>query len=325
MVVALKTLSARKRIVMPGIVLMALLSAMLVFHVKAGLPPKLTSRQQTDWLATTQVLVDSPVSEEANINESISPGVSRASIYGELMTSNAVLDLISAAAHIPAAEIFVNGPVDSSGQRVVHNAAALPSGAPSPYSIQLTADNALPTIVMAAQAPTEAQALALANASSAGLTSYVDGLENSQGVAPEKRVVIRSMGKPTVGPVTSGIAPVLIVPICLALSAIWCVMVLLAVRFRRAWREAELEPEVPLPAPRQIAAVAGRPAPRIASRSSTTLDRTRAPHEVPERSNGEPSLDRDATGAHTFETGDSASEELPAEEDAERAPQRLTG
>src|SRR6185437_4012739 len=164
----------------------------------------------------------------------------RASVYANLMTSQSLVKLIAKQAAIPSSQITVAGPIGTNGTRTVRGA---PSGVTS-YSLQLDTDITQPTIRISATAPSAKAAAALANGSGAALNSYVTHLENAQQVTKKRRADIRQLGAATETRAQTGAAPILVVPIFLAIALLWCLLVLFVTRFVAAWRHA---PELPPP------------------------------------------------------------------------------
>jgi hypothetical protein len=225
-VLSLKALWQRRLYVVPGLVL-ALLLALLV--VSPG--------RQRVWVASAQVLTDAQISAIGNLNQGFDPLVPRATVYANLMTSPALVQLISQAAHIPADVIAVTGPLGTNGQRAQHGATAVAPGGRK-YTLRLDTDVTQPIIRITAQAPTSRSALALANGAAAGLTTYVTQFELAQAIPQRHRVDVRELGPAIESPSDSGITPLLFFPLFIGLSVVWCMLVLFASRFAHTWRNA---------------------------------------------------------------------------------------
>jgi hypothetical protein len=226
-VLSLKTLWARRIYVAVGLVLAAALSSLLIVH----------GHRARVWVANSVVLVDSQPSAIGDIYAGLGALDPRASMYGNLMTSTAIVNRIGVAAGIPGDEIAVTGPILTTGGRSQHGAAVLLGGRAA-YTLQIDTDQAQPTIRITARAPTSAAALALATGAGTGLASYVTSVENSEQVSPNHRIEVRGLGQPTEGSSQSGLKPVYAVVIFIALSIMWCMLVLFVSRFRQTWRLA---------------------------------------------------------------------------------------
>jgi hypothetical protein len=236
LVLSLKALWHRRRYVVAGLALSCLLALFVVFDVHV-FPPNLKSRRHRVWVSTAQVLTDAERSAIGNLNQGFDPLVPRATVYANIMTSPALVQLIGQAARIPADEISVAGPIGTNGQRPQHGATAEAPGGVK-YSLQLDTDETQPIIRITAKAPTSRSALALANAAAAGLTSYVTQYEVAQAVPQRNRIDIRELGPAIESPSDTGIEPIYFVPIYLVLSIACCMLVLFVHRFRQSWRAA---------------------------------------------------------------------------------------
>jgi hypothetical protein len=224
-VLSLKALWARRIYVAVGLVLAAGVSMLLVVN----------GHRARVWVANSVVLVDSQPSAIGDINQGLGPLPPLASVYGNLMTSTAVVNRIGVAAGISGDEIAVAGPIATNGGRPQHGATVLLGGRAA-YTLQIDTDQAQPLIRITARAPTSTAALALATGAGTGLASYVTSVENSEQVPPDHRIAVRGLGQPTEGSSQSGLKPMYAVLIFIALSIIWCMLVLFVSRFRQTWR-----------------------------------------------------------------------------------------
>jgi hypothetical protein len=149
--------------------------------------------------------------------------------------------LVGQKAGIPGDQIFAAGPVDPSVPRVVEEPTAVQrnveiTGETTPYRLNFNDDPNLPTIGIYAQAPNTAQAIKLADASAVGLEQYVASLQSAGNTPPQARVVIRQLGSANGGVVDGGISKSLALMTFVAVFVLWCVLILLAGRFRETWR-----------------------------------------------------------------------------------------
>jgi hypothetical protein len=234
LVLSLKTLWSRRILVAVGLVAAAALTLLITFQVRLA-PPGLASRQQRAWVAEAVLLVDSQPSPIGDVNQGLGGLIPLATLDANLMTGSTIVNDIAAAAKIPSDEIAMSGPAGSGGGRSQHGATVPATGA-ARYLVQLDTDGTEPLIRITTKAPTSAAALALANGAGAGLASYVTSVENGERVAQTNRIAISNLGQPTARPSESGIRPVLGIPIFGALALAWCMLVLLASRFRQTWR-----------------------------------------------------------------------------------------
>ena len=110
------------------------------------------------------------------------------------------------------------------------------TGETTPYRLNFDTDPNLPTIGIYAQAPTTKQSIALADAAAASLSQYVTSLENTGSVPPKSRIAIRQLGEANGAVVDGGISKAIAGMTFIGVFLVWCVLVLLAARFRETWR-----------------------------------------------------------------------------------------
>ena len=72
------------------------------------------------------------------------------------------------------------------------------------YRLRFENNPVLPIVSVFAQAPTEAEAIALANAAPRALRTYIDEIQDRQDTPEDRRVVIRKLGDATGGVVNEG-------------------------------------------------------------------------------------------------------------------------
>ena len=200
-ILILRELVGRWRILAIGVAVATVVAVLSVYRVDgSGLRPRALVHSS----ASTQVLVDSDSSVLGNVAGSLEPLASRASIYANFMTSPAVLNLIARRIGLSGQQLYAAGPVSVDQPRVVQEPTALRrnveiTGETIPYRLGFESQANLPTIAINSQAPTTAQAIALANAAAAGVEEYVANSETANNVTPSDRVVIRQLG-PAQGP-----------------------------------------------------------------------------------------------------------------------------
>jgi hypothetical protein len=221
--------------------LVALVAAVLSVYRLDGLGLKSRSLQYSS--ATTQVFVDSPSSVLGNLTQSVDPLQARATVYANFMASPTVLNLIGAKAGIPGDQIYAAGPIDPLVPRIVQEPTAVQrnvqiTGETTPYRLNFNSDPNLPTIGIYAQAPSTVESVRLAEASVQALKQYVAGLQSSENIPPQSRTVIRQLGNANGHVVDGGIGKALACITFLAVALLWCILILVSVRFRRNWRES---------------------------------------------------------------------------------------
>jgi len=237
---ALRTLAQRPRALAVGVLIAAVAAILSVYSLNGG---KLKARSLQHSSASTQVIVDSQKSVLGNATQPFEPLAQRAWVYANFMTSPSFLDVVGKQVGLTGAQLYAAGPVNVNEPRSEQEPTDLKrnvqiTGETKPYRLSYEAQEKLPTITINSQAPTTAQAVALANAAAGGLQSYVATSESEEGITPGSRVVIRQLGPASGAVVDGGISKSLAAMVFVLVFVLWCILVLLAGRFRRAWRES---------------------------------------------------------------------------------------
>jgi hypothetical protein len=230
---------SRRRVALAIGVLLAIAAAIFSVYRLDGLKLKPRALQYSS--ASTQVFVDTPSSILGNLGPSFEPLQARATVYANFMASPTFLVLVGQHAGILGEQIYAAGPVDPSVPRVVQEPTAVQrnveiTGETTPYRLNFNSDPNLPTIGIYAQAPNTKQAIQLANASAVSLEQYVTSLQNAGHTPAQSRVVIRQLGHANGGIVNGGISKALAGMAFVGVFLLWCILVLLAGRFRETWR-----------------------------------------------------------------------------------------
>ncbi len=234
----LRELTRRRLLLAAGVVVAVLAAVLSVYHVNGT---KLTPRSLQYASASTQLLIDTPQSSLGDVAQDLQPLITRATIVANVMASPAAAALIGRYSGIPGDQIYAAGPVDPLEPRTVTEPTALKrntevTGETEPYRLQFFADPTLPTIGVTTQAPTTAQALALANGSASAISSYLQTLQTQERIPTQSWVTVRQLGTPIGGIVDGGISKKLAGIVFVAVLAFWCVLILLVARFRENWR-----------------------------------------------------------------------------------------
>ncbi len=174
-------------------------SIVVVLAVLAAVAARLTSHSVPTGVATTQILVDSPSSELANLNQDPTPLISRASVFAQVMTSDTVLQDIARAANLPPSQLTAAGPYSGSGEVLD---AVTPAEARSsqlvrekaPYRLTFVAQQNEPVITATVQGPTELEAARVADAVYAGTKAYVAAAQREGNTPSEHKVTLRQLG-----------------------------------------------------------------------------------------------------------------------------------
>lgn len=240
---ALRELWSHKVLLAAGFAV-ALVAAVISVSNVSLLPPKLNEGTLEYYSARTQILVDSEDSSIGDLHRDLSPMVARANVYSRFLTTPAALDVIGARAGIPANEIYAEGPYQLGQARFIQEPTAERRGSQlvgrqAPYRLRFDSDPELPIVTVYAEAPNSNQATDLANGVASGLSDYVTGLQDKQGVPKSRRVAIRQLGSTTGAPVTPGANTKVALFVFVIVFGLWCVCILLTGRLFAAWREAD--------------------------------------------------------------------------------------
>jgi hypothetical protein len=237
----LKILWQRRRLVALGAVI-AVLAAILSVYQVGLFPPSLHSRTNVFATASTQLLVDTPDSAFADLANDLTPLETRASVFARFLASPAALELIAREAKLPLDSIEAQGPYDinlpviqqepTAGQR---SSQIIGEGAL--YRLRFENNPVLPIVSVFAQAPTQDQATALANAAPRALRAYVKGIQARQHTPADRRVVIRKLGNATGGVVNAGANVQIGVLVFLVVFGAWCMLLIPAQTLARGWRK----------------------------------------------------------------------------------------
>jgi hypothetical protein len=236
----LKMLWNRRRLVALGAAI-ALLAALLSIYRIGIFPPSLESRTNVFATASTQLLVDTSDSAFADVANDLTPLETRASVFARFMASPTALVLIARDAKLPVSSIEAQGPYDSNlpviqqeptaGQR-----SSQIIGESALYRLRFENNPVLPIIAIFAQAPTQDEATALANAAPRALRAYVEGIQARQHTPEERRVVIRKLGDATGGVVNQSANLQIAALVFFIVFVGWCILLIPAQTIARGWR-----------------------------------------------------------------------------------------
>jgi hypothetical protein len=240
----LKTLWIRRRLVALGALIAALAALLSVYSV--GLfPPSMTSRTNVFATASTQLLVDAPDSAFADLANDLTPLETRASVFARFLASPVALELVAREAKVPLSSIEAQGPYDinlpviqqepTAGQR---SSQIIGEGAL--YRLRFENNPVLPIVSVFAQAPTKAEAIALAEAAPRALRAYINRIQADQQTPSDRRVVIRKLGNATGGVVNAGANIQIGLLVFIIVFGAWCMLLIPAQTIARGWREANV-------------------------------------------------------------------------------------
>ncbi|HTR73917.1 MAG TPA: hypothetical protein VMH33_01495 [Solirubrobacterales bacterium] len=236
----LKVLWQRRRLVVLGALLAAVAATLSVCTV--GLfPPSLTSRTNVFATASSQILVDTPDSAFADLSYELEPLEARAAVFARFLANPAALGLISRQSGIPADEIEAQGPYEmnlplTQQEPTAGKRSTQIIGEGALYRLRFESNPDLPIISVFAQAPTEKEAVRLADAAPLALRAYVERLQERQVTPPKDRVEIRPLGRATGGVVNAGADTEIAVLVFLVVFVGWCILLVPADTIARGWR-----------------------------------------------------------------------------------------
>lgn len=243
----LRELLQRPRLLALGALVAAVAAFLSIYSFEGG---KLKASSLQHSAASTQVLVDSQSSALGSVSQSFEPLAARAHVYASFMVSPAFLGVVGKQVGLSGGQIYASGPVSQTEPRAVLEPTELKrnvqvTGETAPYRLAFESQEGLPTITINSQAPSTAQAVALANAAAAGLQQYVTNVASTAGVPERSRIVIRQLGSATGSVVDGGISKSLAALVFVAVFLLWCILMLVATRFREAWRASAAMPGGP--------------------------------------------------------------------------------
>lgn len=205
---------------------------------------KLTSHSVPTGAATLQILVDSPSSELANLSQDPAPLISRAAVFAQVMTSDAVLREIAKAAGIPPQQLTAQGPYSGSGQVLD---AITPAEARSsqlvaekaPYRLTFLAQQDQPVITVSVQGPNALAAARVADAVYTGVQNYVATAQQTGGTPAQYKVTLRALGPAQAGTVNNGSRATLMVAALLGVLLLGLLGIVGVESLRRRNRELD--------------------------------------------------------------------------------------
>ncbi len=219
-------------------------TAVVVLATVAAIGIRVSAHKVSTGAATVQLLVDSPSSELANLSQNPTPLISRAGVFAQVMTSQAVLAEIAKQAGVPAGQITAQGPYSGPAEALD---AITPAEARSsqivaekaPYRMSFVAQQNEPVITASVQAPTPAAAAKVATAIYPGVQGYIAAMQAAGKTPGADRVTLRELGSPQTGTVNSGSRSTLTIAAFLGILILGLLAILGVEGVRRRSRELE--------------------------------------------------------------------------------------
>jgi hypothetical protein len=241
----LKALWQRRRLVLVGAALAFVVALLSVYQVGL-LPPSLSSRTNVFATASTEILVDTPDSAFADLGNDLDPLDARASVFARFMATPTAVELIAREAKLPATAIEAQGPYDINQplyeqEPTAEQRSSQIVGEGAVYRMRFENNPNIPIISVFAQAPTEAEAKALAAAAPTALRRYVEGIQARQDTPEDDQVVITRLGRATGGVVNESANMQIATLVFVAIMIGWCMLLIPAQTIARGWRQLEAE------------------------------------------------------------------------------------
>jgi hypothetical protein len=203
--------------------------------------PSFEKRSELVGAASSQVLVDSSTSAIGDVERDPGPLANRAVVLAQYMSSAEARTQIAKLMGLAPTQIAADGPFSSLTNRSTYQ--ATPAG---PRANQLTEENAvyrlvfdaqleLPIISIYTQAPDAESAVSLAAAATDVVKGYVKELD--EGIPPERRITVSSLGAPEGGTVNDGANPALAFLAFLGILIVLCTLIVLGSGLLRQWQE----------------------------------------------------------------------------------------
>ncbi len=208
---------ARRRLYVAVVAVSGLIGALCAgFNSGIGpFPPNGGSGGLQIATAETHVLVDAPresiLFRRRDLSYAVQTGVKHAEMLGRVMVTRPVLDRVAQRCEVPESEISglgwmtANVPLALTEPDSERRASEI-VGSRAPYRLEVQSmpiappkGAAAPIIAIYAQAPSTAEAVCLANASTASLSDYMRDLARRQGTSPAKLIRLRQLEEPRAG------------------------------------------------------------------------------------------------------------------------------
>jgi hypothetical protein len=243
----LRELSRRKAMVAVVLVFSLVVGLLLAF--KPTVPPQ--SRQYEVALANSDILLDTRDSQVVAIDghgPELVTLAARANLIGNLMTGGPLKDAIARQAGVPVESLAVVPPANVNTPGVtplpVESPAARGLSDADRTVLTLTTEETLPIIHITAQAPDEATARAVTEATVSELKTYLGTVAASQKIPAAHQLVVREFGSPVTETVTRGIPRSYALIAAIGLALLGCSLIVGGAWFVRSWRQILAAEEV---------------------------------------------------------------------------------
>jgi hypothetical protein len=220
----------------------AVAAAIVSVYQVSLFPPTLTSRTNEFATASTQILVDTPNSSFANLEEEVDPLNYRAGVFARFLASPEAIALIAREAGLPDDAIEAQGPYEQ-GQPLfaieptAEKRSSQIIGERALYRLRFENNPNMPLISVYAQAPTDEEAHSLADAAPVALQHYVRGIQETQNTPKKRRVTLRQLGDASGGTVNAGANVQIAMLVFFVVLVLWSLLLIPARTIARGWRK----------------------------------------------------------------------------------------
>jgi hypothetical protein len=212
-------------------------------------PPGLEPRSVTIASATSEVLVDTPLSSAVDLRQGstdIEGMTRRATLLGNVIATPPVVGYIARRAGVPTAAIRAQAPLTADFPRPVPKPGDERSARdlvriPEEYRINVQVDPSVPVLRVITQAPTAESATRLANAAIDGLRDYLGAIARAQKTPMRDRVRLEPLGRAQGEVINGGVRVQVSAVAFIVVFGLSAAAAVFVARVRRGWREAEVE------------------------------------------------------------------------------------
>ena len=238
----------RSRVKFAGCLAVALVASAWSIDKISLFPPGLEPRSLELATAATHVIVDTPSSIMIDLRQDtygLQDLTNRAVVLGNVIASTSVEAAIAQEANVPLELLRIqapltplqpSAPVGSQTQRQISDIVK----SNDQYRIEMKVNPTVPMLDIYAQAPTAANAAALANAAVDQLKSYVTRLATTQGTPAKDQIRVEQLGRATGAVINPGVKyEVAVLVFVLSFLGCWATVTFVT-RTRTQWRAASL-------------------------------------------------------------------------------------
>ena len=191
--------------------------------------------------SSTPPIPPSPISPTTSIRSN-----TRASVFARFLASPVAIGLIAREAKLPADAIEGQGPYEQNlplfeQEPTAEQRSSQIVGERALYRLRFENNPDLPIISVFAQAPTQDEAVRLATAVPAALSTYIERIQAQQQTPAGRRVDIRELGNATGGVVNGGANAQIAALVFIVVMVGWCMLLIPAHTIARGWRGVDLD------------------------------------------------------------------------------------